>query len=503
MKLSVAAALLAAFSLSLAAGAAPPAPVTESLPGPVVNSLSFELLSNSRVSVHSGFTDTLSRQVLANVLWAMGRVPHLSTGDRDFYVATRDNVYRYDPADNTLAVHRAGDMRYSPGSAFEIGIAAERDEEVGMYVQVGVLAGSAFNAAAGPGVVSCPMKWASDHANDDWDPDQEIRMVNVFGAAECDEPDTLLAAVSSDSTLPPPNPVGSDTFEIVLMDLGRDSVFSPVPLSFETVSQLLWAAYGATPHEAINGKLGLTVPSASMGYYLTGTIYLASGDGVDRYWSRAPGGSHYTADHRLEEVTPSDRRVQLRAAAASIPSTAPVYVVLAVTDTSSYRSMQEAGFAAFQLLAQARAMGLSGYVAPPLTIPERADVAAALGLPAGQFPVLVFAGGELATGIAGPEVPPVVEITRARPVVRLGDMFRVEYLLRHPATVRAEVFDLLGRPVYRIFEERQTAGYHSVEWDCADDDADLVKKGSYVIGIFASGSSAAPSAVAQHKVTVF
>ena len=48
-------------------------PVVESLPGPVVHPHSFELLSNSRYSVHSGFTPDLPRQVLANVLWAMSR----------------------------------------------------------------------------------------------------------------------------------------------------------------------------------------------------------------------------------------------------------------------------------------------------------------------------------------------------------------------------------------------------------------------------------------------
>ncbi len=494
MKRSVVTAALAAVLILAGVGLGQ---VVESLPGPVVNGQSFAVLSNSRHSVHSGMDDTLPRQVLANVLWAMGRVPRLDTAPRSFYVATRDNVHAYDRAHNTLVVHKSGDWRYSPGSAFEVGIAAARHEEVGMCVQAGLLAGGAFNDTGGPGVVSCPMKWAADHANANWDPEQDIMLVNVYGLAQTAGPDTSLVALSSDSTLPCPHTAGSDTFEIVLMDLGQDSVFSSLPLSLETVSQLLWAAYGPAPHVAFNGSRGLTVPSAAAGYYLTGRLYLVRQEGVDRYHCRRPGGAPATGDHRLENVVAGDRRSQLRAAAGGIPSTAPVYVVVCVEDTGSYRPMQEAGFAGFQLLVQTRALGLGGFLTTPLAVDERDRVALALNLPSGEYPVLVFSVGEVATAIEEHRPPALVEITRARPVMRQGDFLRIEYLLRQPAQVRVEVFDLLGRPVYRILEERQSAGYHSVEWDCADDNAEIVKPGSYVIGVFAPGS------VAQHKVTVF
>ena len=68
----------------------------ESLPAPVVHGNSFEVLSNSRYSVHSGFAQHLSRQVLSNVLWAMSKVPQLGTY-REIYVADTANVYLYDP----------------------------------------------------------------------------------------------------------------------------------------------------------------------------------------------------------------------------------------------------------------------------------------------------------------------------------------------------------------------------------------------------------------------
>ena len=135
-------------------------PVVESLPGPVVHPWSFELLSNSRYSVHSGTQDTLPRQVLANVLWAMSRVPRLGEV-RELYVATRDNVYLYEPGASLLHLHKSGYHRYRSTAAFEVGIACDRNEEVGLLAQAGLLAGLAFcDSASGPGVVSCPMRWA-------------------------------------------------------------------------------------------------------------------------------------------------------------------------------------------------------------------------------------------------------------------------------------------------------------------------------------------------------
>ncbi len=468
----------------------------ESLPAPTVNQFSFELLSNSRYSVHSGMSDSLPRQVLANVLWAMGRVPRLGEY-RQFYVAVRDNVYRYDTGSNTLTVHKPGDHRYLPSAAFEVGVAVERHEEAGFCIQAGLIAGTAFCDSAGPGAVGCPMKWATDHANSEWDPEHEVLEVNVYGLATFDGFDTTLVAVSSDLSLPDPHTTASDSFEIVMMGLRRDSAFSSMPLTLETVSQLLWAGYGPTPHRAYNGKRGLTVPSAVAGYYLTGMVYLVRDEGVDRYRNREPDGDMNTADHRLERVVTGDRRDDLRAASEAIPSTAPVYIVVCVEDTSSYRSMQEVGFAGFQFLAQARAMGLAGFPTVALTEPERVDIAAALALPAGEHPVLVFSVGELATGVAEQDEPALVEITRGKPVIRRGDGLTVEFLLRRPGTVRAEVYDMLGRPVRKLYKQLLTPGYHTVEWDGRDQDGNIADKGSYVIGIFVPGS------VAQHKVSVF
>lgn len=468
----------------------------ETLPGPVVHPYSLELLANSRYSVHSGFTDSLPEQVLANVLWAMNRVPRLGEF-RQFYVANRGGVYAYEPAGNVLTLHKSGDYRYSSTAAFEVGIACDRHEEAGMAIQAGLLAGVAFAESAGPGVASCPMKWATDNANSDWEPDHPIMMVNVYGQADVEKLDSTLAAFSSDTSLPAPQVCGTDSFELVLMGLEQDSVFSSVPLSLPALSQLLWAGYGTTPHVAYNGRRGLTVPSAVASYFLTGHIYVVLDDGVHRFRNRPPSGNMNLADHRLEDFLVGDRRFELRQASNRIPATAPAYIVVCVEDTGSYGPMQEAGFAAFQYLAQAHAMRLGGCVTACFDRTESQQIASALGLPPGDIPVVVFSVGEVATGISEQKAPGVVEVVQARPVLRPGEELRVEYLLRQTGTVRAEVYDMLGRPVCKLLDARQPAGYHSVTWDGTDAEGQRVKIGSYVVSIFSQGS------VGQHKVAVF
>jgi hypothetical protein len=76
----------------------------ESLPPPVVHGNSFEIISNSGYSSHSGFTSSLSDTVLSNVLWAMRRVPSFGSSYREIYVATPTNVCFYDTAAHVLNV---------------------------------------------------------------------------------------------------------------------------------------------------------------------------------------------------------------------------------------------------------------------------------------------------------------------------------------------------------------------------------------------------------------
>jgi hypothetical protein len=480
---------LMALSLSRAA------PVVETLPGPVLHGSSFELLANSRYSVHSGFTEDLPRQVLANVLWAMSKVP-CAGAYREFYVATPENVLVWDPARNELKLHKAGDQRYSSGSAFEVGVATPRYEDAGMAIQAGLLAGTAFWTRAGGEVASCPMKWATDNANAEWNPRRPIRMVNVYGRAETEGLDTLLAARSSDTSLSPPHVAADDSFEVVLMGLRQDTAFGPDELSPENISQLCWAANGATPHLTLTGSAGLTIPSVVPGGYLTGRVYVVRATGVQGFSSFAPAGADAGAnDHRLAPVARGDRSAMLVQACARIPSRAAAHFVIAVDDTVGYGPMLEAGFAAFQLLAQARSLGLSACLTYPLSQSERPAIAVALGLPAKQHPALVFSCGEPAAASDEPDRDDgLVRIVRGQPAVKHG-ILRLEYSLKRSGPVRAEVFDLLGRPVRLLVDEQQSVGYHSVTWDGTDEGGRAVKRGSYVVVVTSGGTAA------QHKVT--
>ena len=446
----------------------------ESLPPPVVNGNSFEIISNSRYSAHSGFTNSLPDTVLSNALWAMSRAPSLGSSYRDIYVATPTNVYLYDPVGHVMNVHIAGNHRYSSNSAFEVGIAVERDEEAGLAVQAGLLAGDAFWSRGSGTVTSCPMAFAADYANSNWDPVHAVNMVNVFGRKSVTGLTDSCVAVSSDSTLPQPVTDGADTFELLVSGLGQDSTFDPAGLPLATVSQLLWAGYGATPHMP-TGKRGLTVPSAVAYYYLTRKVYLVRDVGVDRYHNRLPPGTNLsTSDHRLESVTSGDRRDSLRVVCPRLPN-APLYVVVCVGDTTDDWAMIEPGFVGFQYLMQAHALGLRGCLTAPLSTAERSGMTSALGLPDTDFPVLVFAAGQSVAGAAGPEHRwrDRLEVTRNAEGVRLV----IEVV--QARTVSLAVYDLTGRRVRKWGEFRLPAGPHSFVWNGESDDGSRLPAGPY------------------------
>ncbi len=387
----------------LAALAAPVLGQVESLPPVAVNRNSFEILSNSRYSSHSGFTSSLPVQVLANILWAMNRAPSLGSAYREFYVATQSNVYTYDTAAHVLRVHLAGNHRYSSSSAFEVGVAVERYEEAGLVIQAGLLASVAFWDSTGGSVSSCPMTYATNYANSNWNPAHTIKMVNVHGRAALTGLTDSCVARSSDSSLPLPATAGANSYEELLGGLESDTLFDPAFPPVAVVGQLLWAGYGVTPHMTTNNRRGTTIPSAIANYYLTRRMYLVGDTALWRYHNRVPPGTGLaTSDHRLELVSRGDRRAALRAAAPRLPGSAPLYIVVAVADTAGAYGPIEAGFAAFQFLVQARALGLGGHILAPLETTERAAIQSALSLPAADWPTVVFSTGPAFTGVAEP-----------------------------------------------------------------------------------------------------
>lgn len=464
----------------------------ESLPQPVRHEHSFELLSNSRYWVHSGFTDSLPPAVLANVLWAMARAPRL--GERELYVARRDNVWRYDATARVLRLHKAGDQRYNSGSAFEVGVAARRHEDAGMAVQAGLLAGSAFRDASGGTVVGGPLQWAAEHANEEWDVAEPVLSVVVFGRAAARPLARAGVARSSDTSLSAPQTDGRESYEKLLGELAPDSVFGPGTLSREVLSQLLWAACGPTPYLAPADNAGS--PAAALtGYPQSTRVYTVGPEAVERYHNRLAGTGAAARDHRLQPLAHGDRRVELRGASDRIPQDAPLYAVITVGDTGSQRAMQEAGRGAFQLLAQAHSLGLAGWVTAPLLRAERARIAGALDLPAVDFPAVVFACGERADAAAEQAADEIVQIVRAAPALRRGTL-QVDYWIAATGDVRVEVFDMLGRPVRLLRDGTESPGYHSVLWDGTDASGRRLKRGTYLLAIFTRG------AVARHKVTL-
>lgn len=371
---------------------------TETLPAPVINRNSFEVISNSRYSFHSGFSSNLSDQILSNILWAMSKAPQIGSY-REIYVAKPNNLYLYNPENHTLILYRTGNRRSLSNSAFEIGIATERYEEAGLLIQLGLLAATSFWDSLS-NAVACPMQSATNYANNNWSPNRPIRLVNVYGFAQRRGIDTSNIAFSSDSSLPKPIIYQNDTFEILIQDLSFDTIFLPSPLSLEKISQILWAGYGVTPHMTANNRRGLTVPSAIANYYLTQKIYLVNEYGVYRYHNRLPPGTNLTtADHRIELIVNEDRRNALRNAIPRIPQTASVYIVICVGDTNSNYQLLEAGFVGIQMLLQAKSLNLSSSLTMPLSTIERNLVREALSLPSSHFPVILFSCSEKFTEI--------------------------------------------------------------------------------------------------------
>jgi hypothetical protein len=371
-----------------------------------------------------------------------------------------------------------------------------------MVVQAGLLAGTGFRDLSGGVVGCCPMRWAADFANGTWGVEERVGLVGVFGRAPVRGLDTVCVAVSSDSSLGVPVVAGPDSFEAVVSVLGQDSVFDGGEVSLETAGQLLWAAYGVTPHYSHNGRQGLSVPSLGAVYPLADGVYLVWGRGTARYVNGSGGRGEVEsgkgkglgkADHRLVELSSLDSRADLVAASRRIPSGAGLYVVVCARDTSA-AVLAEAGCVAFQLLAQATALHLGGWLATGFDRAEGAAIGRVLGLGPSEKPVFVFACGEPARRMDRDERS-LVRIVRAEPAIRRGTM-KLSYLLERSGPVRVEVFDMLGRSVRVLADETEAAGFHAVTWDGTDVDGRRLKRGTYLIVITLRGS------VAQHKVSL-
>lgn len=361
------------------------------LPSVQMNAFATETVLNSRRSYHSGFSGVLPDQVLANVLWATGRAP-LAGLSRTIYAALPTEIYRYDPARHELIRHLAGNHLSLAGLAFEVGIISDVTEDAGIASHFGLLAATASWAGTSNQAGFFPSATAMYNATATWNAGTFTFAASYGLMGTVSGMTTALVAVSSDGSLPDPSTSSPAALENVISDLDYGNQFASQDLGIGQVSQIAWASYGNTPHLAVNGRAALTSPSSHGEYYLTGRIYIVRSSGTERYHIRLPGGDPMTRDHRIERVTDGDRRPQLRAAAAGLPPSAPVYFVYCATAISLAQQL-EGGFAAAGALIQATSSGLRGYVTTGFTEAERLAIIAALGIPAGDLPMLIVSAG--------------------------------------------------------------------------------------------------------------
>jgi hypothetical protein len=121
--------------------------------------------------------------------------------------------------------------------------------------------------------------------------------------------------------------------------------------------------------------------------------------------------------------------------------------------------------------------GINGAVLPPRTLESSGSLV--LSHPAlGRLLLTVSPGGIPATFALGQNYP-----NPFNPSTRLT------YALPEPAVVTLAVFDVLGKRVATLQNERQDAGYHSATWDGRNDAGSVVSSGLYFCRIDASAHS--------------
>lgn len=458
------------------------------LPDPETNTYSSEIVLNTRRSYHGGYSGALPDQILANVLWAAAKAPVIGT-NRIIYVALPDNVYLYDEVAHDIILHHTGNHMSEANCAFEVGVAGDLAEDAGAALHYAHLASIAFWTTTADQPSGCPKESATTNANSNWNPADTIQIVNCHGRMPTVSGITSqLVAISSDGSLPDPSTDGPVILEDGLSDLHYGDQFDSNDLSLDQLSQLAWASYGNTPHNAAGGRAALTAASAVANYYLTGHIYIVRPEGVERYHIRLPSGQPTTRDHRIERVTDGDRRPQLRAAVARIPQTAPAYFVYCATTASRYQLI-EAGYCAASALLQATSLDLRGHFTADFTSAERTAIINALDIPASDLPLEVFSAGEPLVGVGEKDQDTAMEFS-ALPNP-FSTITEIRYTLNTTLPVQLVIYDQTGKLLKTLINRTQSKGAFSVVWDGTDSGNNRVPKGTYFF-ILQTGSK-------QHK----
>ena len=208
-----------------------------------------------------------------------------------------------------------------------------------------------------------------------------------------------LANAENDFKLPKPSFTGKISVEAAMTKKKSVRHFANDPLTLEQVSQLLWAANGGLPVDAISGATIKTLPSAGGIYPLE--IFLLTGD---KSVKGLPAGVfHYNSlSNSLLRISAEDVRMTLAQAALSQlwMASAPVTIVIAGVfskSTAKYgpRGIQytfmESGASNQNLYLQAEALGLR--IGTVGAFEENA-VSSAIKIPAGITPMLLVPVGK-------------------------------------------------------------------------------------------------------------
>jgi SagB-type dehydrogenase family enzyme len=200
--------------------------------------------------------------------------------------------------------------------------------------------------------------------------------------------------------LPAPSLDGEVAVETAIATWKTSRQYADAPLTMAHVGQLLWAANGKIPTDAVSGATGRVIPSAWKVYPLE--IFLVTGEKTVE--KLRAGVYRYDPDqHSLETLAKGDKRGGLSDAALGQKWMAkvPVAVIISVDfDKTTGKTTPEqradwgrleAGMAGQNMLLQARALGLKTNT-PALF--KASELAGALSMPEKFRPVLIVTAGK-------------------------------------------------------------------------------------------------------------
>ena len=370
-------------------------PPLGTLSNPIITGNSVELCLNSRVSYHGRWNDKAQNQWMSNVLWAAGKAP-VTGSKRTIYVATKENVYIYNPDTHSLSLHLDGDHRSDDSAAFQIGWSSDNLLDSGVSLQLAELESVALWSGTSSQLASCPRSSDTSYANKNWKTKSKVDMVSSFGVRRVDGLNEKLVAKSSDESLPDPSTNGDVGIEAAIDRGIYGKPIASEDLTMEEMSQLLWSAYGCTPHKTYNKRYGLTVPSAYANYYLTGKIFLVNQNGVYVYHNRNPPKDLSTKDHRIEEIKSGDVREGLQSVISELPK-GPCYIIICLDESESSDAFPvlEVGFSSGAVFAQASAMDLTSHFTFDLSDMEKSDIRDLTDIPGQNEPVAIISVGRV------------------------------------------------------------------------------------------------------------